>query len=191
MNTLRYNGYKLDTCCYIFPDCAYWCMFRPTWTLLGKRRIYYAISTNAQHVLWYPVQVWQSQKHTCFAMCSSVTRDACTCVRIDNVSTRCSIHTRDATAFVDVYKTNNTFLNMWKSIKVMSTHMFIYDIVGSVANTPVTPEAQYVPLRCLYGINRSNTAMIAVVPQWFRHWSPQHPGKLPNSRTFAVARRKL
>ena len=24
MNTLRYNGYKLDTCCYIFPDCAYW-----------------------------------------------------------------------------------------------------------------------------------------------------------------------
>ncbi len=25
------------------------------------------------------------------------------------------------------------------------------------------------PLRCLYGINRSGTAMIAVVPQWFRH----------------------
>ena len=24
-------------------------------------------------------------------------------------------------------------------------------------------------LRCLYGINRSGTAMIAVVPQWFRH----------------------
>jgi len=27
-------------------------------------------------------------------------------------------------------------------------------------------------LRCQYGINRSGTAMIAVVPQWFRHWSP-------------------
>ena len=26
-----------------------------------------------------------------------------------------------------------------------------------------------VPLRCLYDINRSGTAMIAVVPQWFRH----------------------
>ena len=25
-----------------------------------------------------------------------------------------------------------------------------------------------VPLRCVYGINRSGTAMIAVVPQWFR-----------------------
>ena len=25
------------------------------------------------------------------------------------------------------------------------------------------------PLRCLYGINRSGTAMIVVVPQWFRH----------------------
>ena len=24
-------------------------------------------------------------------------------------------------------------------------------------------------LRCQYGINRSGTAMIAVVPQWFRH----------------------
>ena len=29
-----------------------------------------------------------------------------------------------------------------------------------------------VPMRCLYDINRSGTAMIAVVPQWFRHWSP-------------------
>ena len=26
-----------------------------------------------------------------------------------------------------------------------------------------------VQLRCLYGINRSGTAMIAVIPQWFRH----------------------
>ena len=26
-----------------------------------------------------------------------------------------------------------------------------------------------VPLRCLCGINRSGTAMTAVVPQWFRH----------------------
>ena len=26
-----------------------------------------------------------------------------------------------------------------------------------------------VPLRCLYGINRSEPAMIAVVPQWYRH----------------------
>ena len=26
-----------------------------------------------------------------------------------------------------------------------------------------------VPLRCLYDINRSGTAMIAVVPQWFHH----------------------
>ena len=28
-----------------------------------------------------------------------------------------------------------------------------------------------VPLRCLYGINRSGNAMIAVVPRWFRHGS--------------------
>ena len=39
---------------------------------------------------------------TCLAMCSSVTRDASTCVRIDSVSTSCSIHTRAATAFVDI-----------------------------------------------------------------------------------------
>ena len=39
-------------------------------------------------------------------MCSSVTRDASTCVRIDSVSTSCSIHTWITAAFVDVYKNN-------------------------------------------------------------------------------------
>ena len=39
-------------------------------------------------------------------MCSSITRDASTCVRIDSVSTSCSVHTGTATAFVDVYKNN-------------------------------------------------------------------------------------
>ena len=39
-------------------------------------------------------------------MCCSVTRDASTCVRIDSVSTSCSIHTWITAAFVDVYKNN-------------------------------------------------------------------------------------
>ena len=37
-------------------------------------------------------------------MCSSVTRDASTCVRFYSVSTSCSIITRAAAAFVNVYK---------------------------------------------------------------------------------------
>ena len=39
---------------------------------------------------------------TCLAMCSSVTRDASTRVRIDSVSTCCSIHTWITAAFVDI-----------------------------------------------------------------------------------------
>ena len=51
-------------------------------------------------------------------MCSSVSRDAATCVRIDGVSTSCSIQTRAATAFVNVYKNNVTFRKMWKKSKL-------------------------------------------------------------------------
>ena len=46
-------------------------------------------------------------------MWSSVTRDTSTCVRIESVSTSCSIHTRAAVAFVDVYKNNIQCLNIW------------------------------------------------------------------------------
>ena len=55
------------------------------------------------------LEVWQPRTFTCLAIYSSVTRDACTCVRIDIISTSSSIHTWDAVAFVDVYK-NNTHL---------------------------------------------------------------------------------
>ena len=69
--------------------------------------------TYYQHMYWmfygWLVEFWQSQTITCLAMCSSVTRDASTCVRIDSVGTSGSIHTRAATAFVDIYKGNFTF----------------------------------------------------------------------------------
>ena len=60
--------------------------------------------------------ILQSQTLTCLAMRSSVTRDANTCVRIDSVSTSCSIDTRAATAFVDIYKNNITLWKYEKSI---------------------------------------------------------------------------
>ena len=49
-------------------------------------------------------------------MCSSVTRHASTCVRIDSVSTSCSVHTGTATAFVNVYKNNIQCFN--KNVRV-------------------------------------------------------------------------
>ena len=58
---------------------------------------------------WVSVEFWQSQTLTCLAMCSCIIRDASTCVRIYSVITSCSIHTRAATAFVNIYKNNIHF----------------------------------------------------------------------------------
>ena len=55
------------------------------------------------------VAVFQSHKLTCLALWSSVTRDASTCVRIDSVSTNCSIYAWVAKTFVNIYKNNVTF----------------------------------------------------------------------------------
>ena len=57
----------------------------------------------------------QPQTLTCLAMGSGVTRAASTRVRIDSVSTSCSIHTRITAAFVDVYENNITFCKIWKN----------------------------------------------------------------------------
>ena len=46
---------------------------------------------------------------TCFTMSSGVSSDACTCVQIDTVDTRCTIQTRVAGAFVDVCNNNVVF----------------------------------------------------------------------------------
>ena len=79
-----------------------------------------------QHTYWMFTEVWQSQTLTCLAMWSSITRDASTCVRIDSVRTSCSIHTRAAVAFVDIYKNNIKHVKIRKvnciNISVVQLH---------------------------------------------------------------------
>ena len=79
-----------------------------------------------QHTYWMFTEVLQSQTLTCLTMCSSVTRDAGTCVRIDSVRTSCSIHTRAAVAFVDIYKNNIKHVKIRKvnciNISVVQLH---------------------------------------------------------------------
>ena len=82
------------------------------WFPIVQRRrttvlLHYIISTHVD------IMGCCCQTITSLAMCSSITRDASACVRIDSVSTSCSIHTRVATAFVDVYKNTIKCLNIW------------------------------------------------------------------------------
>ena len=78
------------------------------------------------------VEVCQSQTLTCLAMCSSVTRHASTCVRIDSVSTSCSIHTWITAAFVNVYKNNiQSFIKSVSPIEKYNVPLYasLYDRV--------------------------------------------------------------
>ena len=114
---------------FMFADFATCIIVCPEWIYNGQTSHTLHYIKHVLTVLWYLLQVWLSQNPTCLAMCSSVTRDASTCVRIDSVGTSCPIHTRAATAFVNIYKSNVTFWHVNK--KQLITTQFVVSYYNS------------------------------------------------------------
>ena len=117
---------------FMFADFATCIIVCPEWIYNGQTSYTSNYIKHVLTVLWYLLQVWLSQNPTCLAMCSSVTRDASTCVRIDSVGTSCPIHTRAATAFVNIYKSNVTFWQV-KFFWYLYNLLCYTTIVGSFA----------------------------------------------------------
>ena len=112
---------------FMFADFATCSIVCPEWICNGQPSYTLHYIKHVLTVLWYLLQVWLSQNPTCLAMCSSVTRDASTCVRIDGVGTSCPIHTRAATAFVNIYKSISHF-DMWIFFITTQFVVSLYDI---------------------------------------------------------------
>ena len=112
---------------FTFADFATCSIVCPEWIYNGQTSYTSNYIKYVLIVLWYLLQVWLSQNPTCLAMCSSVTRDASTCVRIDSVGTSCPIHTRAATAFVNIYKSISHF-DMWIFFITTQFVVSLYDI---------------------------------------------------------------
>ena len=106
--------------------------------------------------------VWQSKIPTCFAMWSSVKRDASTRVRIDSVSTTCSIHTWMTAAFVDAYKNNITLWSIWKQSHKC---MFCFPYQSSSHGLSLLVESRQLVLTEIHVVLRQ-------ISEYFSHFTP-------------------